>query len=445
MDLKDYTPPQFVYDLLAEQALLKIALHGDAFALQLCGELAESMWSGKHRDLAILLAQMHDAHKLVDPVAVLGMLSAQGLISKIDGPFLHDVYSGPGDHSGVRRYGDRIRTLAARRRLREVMVKGTQELDYAWGTGDDDLEQLQITELREQLDLVESLARPNGGGLAPEPMSEFLLGPTEFDWIVPGILERRERIIITGSEGTGKSVLTSQLAACMAGGVHPFTGRVLGNGDKGIKVTIIDCENNAVQSRRRFRWVLAKVDKCRAAMGLPPVDWKAQMSIAIRTEGFDLLQASEVAQLAGALEASRPDLLVLGPLYKLFDADPSDETAARKLIGILDRLRARYGFALMTEAHPGKSQDGAGQRLMAPIGSSLWLRWPEYGFGIRRSRKAQGADRAEIVDVVAWRGTREQRQWPAELAHGDRLPWETMAARQGEDGQPAIDLDGWAA
>ena len=446
MDLKDYQPPQFVYDLLAEQALLKIALHGDAYALQLCGELAEQMWGQRHQQLAVLMARMHADNKLVDPVSVLAALSAQGLISKIDGPFLHGVYAGPGDHQGVRKYGDRIRTLAARRRLREVMVRGTQSLDYAWGTADDDLEADRIRALREELDTVESLARPDGGaGLVPEPMSEFLLGPMDFDWIVPGLLERRERMIITGSEGTGKSVLTSQLAACMAGGIHPFTGRVLGNGDRGIRVTVIDCENNPVQSRRRFRWVLGRVDKIRQGMGLPPVDWKAQMSIAILTEGLDLLQVSDVARLAGALEATHPDLLVLGPLYKIFDADPKDETCARKLVGVLDRLRARYGFALLTEAHAGKSEDGAGQRHMAPIGSSLWLRWPEYGFGLRRSRQARHTDRAEIVDVVAWRGTREARQWPVVLEHGERLPWQTPVDRPdaGPGEQPGIDLDEW--
>jgi AAA domain len=442
MDLKDYTPPQFVYDLLAEQALLKIALHGDAYALQLCGELGELMWSHKHRQLAIVMSTMHLDHRLVDPVSVLAALAAQGLVSKIDGPFLHGVYAGPGEHVGVRQYGDRIRKLAARRSLREVMVRGTQILDYAWGTADDDLEQEQITQLREDLDQVEILARPGGSGLVPEAMSEFLLGPTDFNWIVPGLLEKRERMIITGSEGTGKSVLTSQLASCMAGGIHPFTGRVLGDGNKGIRVTVIDCENNPVQSRRRFLWVNGKVDKIRRSLSLPPVDWKSQMSIAIHTEGFDLLKPADVAQVAGAIEASKPDLLVLGPLYKLFEADPSDETACRKLIGVLDRLRARYGFALLTEAHPGKSEDGGGNRRMAPIGSSLWLRWPEYGFGLRRSRKATNPERAEIVDVVSWRGTRESRQWPAVLEHGERLPWMTPPERPSEllDQEP----DGWS-
>jgi replicative DNA helicase len=103
----------------------------------------------------------------------------------------------------------------------------------------------------------------------------------------------------------------------------------------------------------------------------------------------------------------------------------NDETAARDLVRILDGLRTRYGFALLTEAHPGHAEDGAGERRMRPAGSSLFLRWPEFGFGLRRAKEAQG-HHPDLVDVVAWRGSREQRSWPRQLKHGspNGLPWE---------------------
>lgn len=438
MDAKQYTPPEFVYDLLAEQALLKIALHGDRFALQLCGDLGHMMWSNKHQQLAAVLASRYANDQQVDLVSVLGHLSAAGLITKVDGPFLHEVYSGPGDHAGVRWYGDRIRKLAARRSLREAAIRAQQRMDYAWGTGDDDEERVMVEEFRGMLDEVEAQSRPEGLP-QPTPMSEFLDGPTDYDWIVPGLLERGERTIVTGTEGTGKSELVSQLGVCMAGGVHPFTGRILGNGDRGIKVTVLDFENSAIKSRRRLRRIVGKVDRCREIGGAGPADWKSQMSIDIRPEGIDLLTPRDAVWFEHAIATTQPDLLVAGPLYKLFEGDPNDETIARKITATLDRLRARYGFALLTEAHPNKSEDGAVRR-MAPIGSSLWLRWPEYGFGIRRSRKATNPKRADIVDVVSWRGAREDRQWPDELFHGSRLPWEPPADH---DPLPDLDDDEW--
>jgi hypothetical protein len=431
MDASQYTPPQFVYDLLAEQAILKFGLYGDELALQLCGELINTFYNGKHKQLAAVLSSMYLNSQRVDLVSVLGQVSARGLITKLDGPYLHTVYTGPGDHSGVRWYGDRLRKLAARRALRDAALRVTQHLDYAWGTGDDDMEGEAIQLFRSALDEVELSARPDGGPV-PISMAEFLDGPMEFNWMVPGLLERGERIILTGSEGLGKSVLTSQIGAAMAGGVHPFTGAVLGGGDRGIRVTVVDCENSAVQSRRRFKRIISQVDHLRIADGFDPADWKQQISIEIRPEGINLLKLSDMAWLEHAITATAPDLLVLGPLYKLFNDDPSNETTARAVVSVLDGLRARHGFALLTEAHAGKSEDGAGNRRMAPIGSSLWMRWPEYGFGVRRAKAAQ-EKRAELVDVVSWRGSREERQWPDQLRHGFRLPWEPPPERPHAD------------
>jgi hypothetical protein len=246
-------------------------------------------------------------------------------------------------------------------------------------------------------------------------------------------VDRPDGMFVAGREciPTHNSVLTSQLAMCMAGSVHPFSGAVLAGGDRGIRVTVVDCENSAVQSRRRFRRIISQVDRIRTDTGLDRADWKSSVSIDIRPEGINLLRTPDVSWLENVIAVTAPDLLVLGPLYKIFEADPSDEPAAREVTAVLDGLRVRHGFALLTEAHPGKGLNGGGDRRMEPIGSSLWQRWPENGFGIRRAKGATER-RAELMDVVSWRGTREERQWPEQLRHGSRLPWEP-ATVHGDD------------
>lgn len=418
----DFTPAEYAYDLIAEQALLKIAIHGDDHAMHLCGELINAFWSGKHKLLAGVLAAMHRNTQHVDLVAVFGQVTARGLVTKLDGPYLHTVASGPGDHSGVAWYADRIRELAGRRQLKDAALRLGQRLDSGWIRGDDLDVRSAIAEFRTACDETEATARPEALP-KPQPLEEFLNGPMEFDWIVPGLLERGERIVVTGIEGAGKSVLLSQLVSCMAGSLHPFSGAILGSGDRGIRATAIDCENSAVQSRRRYKRAVSQVNALRFGTGFSPVNWKEQVSVDIRPEGIDLLKARDVAWLEHAISSTSPDLLAIGPLYKLFNADPSDETSAREVVSILDGLRARHGFALLIEAHAGKSEDGHGDRRMGPIGSSLWLRWPEYGFGMRRAKAAQQR-RPELVDIVSWRGSREERQWPEQLRHGSRLPWE---------------------
>jgi replicative DNA helicase len=56
-----------------------------------------------------------------------------------------------------------------------------------------------------------------------------------------------------------------------------------------------------------------------------------------------------------------------------------------------------------------------------PEGSALFLRWPEFGYGLRRSKD----DPNEQADVVSWRGAREARDWPGTLfrRHTGLLPW----------------------
>ncbi|ORL77808.1 hypothetical protein A5N75_08230 [Prescottella equi] len=254
-------------------------------------------------------------------------------------------------------------------------------------------------------------------------MQDFLAQQDERHWLVPGLLERMDRTVITGAEGGGKSVLCSQMAACLAGGIHPFGGTVMGDGTHGVRVLVLDCENSPAQSRRRYRWVIERVNQVREQHGYPPVDWNEQMRIDMRPAGIDLLSGKDVSWLEHSVAACAPDLLVLGPLYKLHHRDPSDEPSAREVAYVIDSLRERYGFALLTEAHAGKAKNDAGQRLMAPIGSSLWLRWPEFGFGLRRAKDDPGKPRAELVDVVAWRGAREERAWPEKLQMGHTLPW----------------------
>lgn len=222
---------------------------------------------------------------------------------------------------------------------------------------------------------------------------------------------------------THNSVACTQIACTLAAGLHPFTGNPLGSGTRRCRVLIVDCENSPPQSRRRYKWVTGLVDARRHNHGLSAVDWNDCADIEIRPAGIDLLSGADTAKLERAIEASAPDLLVLGPLYKLHHENPNDEKPAREVAWVLDGLRERHGFALLTEAHAGKSNAGDGRRNMAPIGSSMWMRWPEFGFGLLRSADDKSSGRAELVDVVSWRGSREERSWPSKLQHSHILPW----------------------
>ncbi len=52
-------------------------------------------------------------------------------------------------------------------------------------------------------------------------LSVILGESDDYDRVVQGLLERRDRPIVTGAEGLGKSTLVRQLAVTMAAGVAP--------------------------------------------------------------------------------------------------------------------------------------------------------------------------------------------------------------------------------
>ena len=258
----------------------------------------------------------------------------------------------------------------------------------------------------------------------PMSLAELLEGEDEFDWLVPGLLERRDRLILTGFEGHGKSYLIAQIGLCVAAGLHPFTGDPIPGLDGGtLRTLVFDCENSRGQLRRRYRRIAGQVDEFRQRHGLDPADWKSIVRIVSRPEGVDLSTPRELARIEQACSTVAPDLLVCGPLYKMSSVDIRDEQAAQTLTMTLDGLRVRHGFTLLMEGHAGHAKTGEGSRGVRPIGSSLFLRWPEFGFGIRPDADHAHEEHPTVVDMVAWRGSRDERDWPRALLHGHSLPW----------------------
>lgn len=419
-------PEQHVmYDITAERAILGLAMMSPDVCRQPFLEVQPDDWyHHTSRNLAIVISEMMVANRPIDPNTVLVEASSRGLVpARISPMLLLECQKAAWSPESAPMLAQRIRDLSATRNLSSAASRLVQRLDVANESGLDRADvAAAVSEIRQACDDAERIAA-DLTVTPPTPMGEFLAVHDDHDWLIPGMLERSERIVLTGAEGGGKTVLCTQLAACMAGGIHPFTAAPLGSGRRGIRVLIIDCENSPAQSRRRFRRMVQAVDAARHKHSLSPMDWSQQMFIDMRPAGIDLLSPVDTMWLERAITETAPDLLVIGPLYKLHHENPSDETAARELVWVLDNLRERHGFALLTEAHAGNATDISGDRMMRPLGSSLFRRWPEFGFGLRRSKLDKGTGRAELVDVVSWRGSREERAWPSKLQYSHILPW----------------------
>lgn len=245
--------------------------------------------------------------------------------------------------------------------------------------------------------------------LDPE-LDEFLnADEPDYDWLVEGLLERNDRVIVTASEGGGKSTLLRQMAVQMASGLHPFTCEPIDP----LQVLYIDCENSARQVRRKLR-------DLRVAAG---DDYQpGRLRLRILGHAIDLADPAVEADLAARVDTQAVDVIIIGPLYKLLFDDPVKEMPAKAVADAIDRLRLIRGSAVIIEAHSPYAEGSGKKRPTRPYGASLWSRWPEFGLHL-----------SETGAVTHWRGQREEREWPQVLERSIPWPWAPTQGPAEED------------
>lgn len=262
------------------------------------------------------------------------------------------------------------------------------------------------------------------------------------DWLIPGLLSRDDRVMVTGVEGFGKSSFVMQVGACAAAGLNPFNAKRVSDG---IRVLSIDCENPEKRVRSGVRFMASRVERFRPAVG-----WDERWSIHRFPAGINLLAARDLTMLLEIAEGHKPDLILIGPIYKLMrGGDPNKDGDMQQIQAALDELRVKHHAAMLIEAHSGLGQGGT-ERPIRPRGSSVQLGWPEIGFGIRPDPRPEVMEdrqfmaplfnnRETHMECVAWRGQREDRDWPTHIKYGlsDQLPWVPTDERW----RPSVDLD----
>lgn len=234
-------------------------------------------------------------------------------------------------------------------------------------------------------------------------------------WVVPGLLRRGWRALIVAPEGVGKSVCARQIAIAAAQGLEPFTGRRASCAARTLLIDLENPDDAIAETARPISDHAAKI----TGYDTGDLAW-----IWRRPAGINLRERRDSAALAGVIERTKPDLVVLGPLYKAYrsTARESDELAAGEVQAVLDDLRTRHDFALLMEHHAPKG-GGLGARDLVPYGSSLWLRWPELGLKLIPCNDDEGPPGS--LRVGKWRMDRMKHGWPDRLDRGGlgAFPW----------------------
>ena len=240
-----------------------------------------------------------------------------------------------------------------------------------------------------------------------------------YDWVIPNVLERQERVIVVAAEGAGKTTLARQVALMSAAGIHPFRRDAM----KPARTLMIDLENPERIIRRTSMRIYDKIkwyDKHESM----------DAHLLMKPDGVNLLTASDRSLVEEYVATIQPDIVFFGPLYKAF-IDPGGRTAESVSIEIakfLDYIRHTYNCALWIEHHAPLGSGG--QRDLRPFGSAVWSRWSEFGIAL-----SPDPTDPELIEFKHYRGQREAREWPALCKRGTTWPFEVVEFSQYNDSQ----------
>lgn len=404
------------HDVEAERAVVGALLHDPSLLSTM--PLDADHFHPRHVPIILALRQAVAEHGTPDVVQVARELAKRDRLTAIGGAvYLADCLEARAMPGSLRWYTSAIEAATIRRKALEI---GTRLVQMAQTTPDADdlLDHLasQHVLIGEMVDKGTDSEPPIGG------LSEIVEFVDEDDaphrWVIPGILERQDRAVITAPEGAGKSVLARQLVLLTAAGRHPFLPRYA---IPPKRTLLVDLENPPTLLRRGLRGMLGRMH----AHGLDLEDrcWRWN-----EPGGIDVRTAAGYRALDRAMERTMPDLVCIGPVYKMSTSHGDKyEVEAAEVQQAIDRLRQKYGCAFFLEHHAAKGQ--AGQRSGDPFGSSYWLRWPEFGLSLTPDRSAQDGpeeDREDRYTLGRFRGDRDLRDWPDTLTKGTSpiVPWD---------------------
>ena len=234
-----------------------------------------------------------------------------------------------------------------------------------------------------------------------------------YDWLIPDVLERGERVMVVAAEGVGKTMLGRQVALCSAAGINPFTYERM----KPITTLMVDLENPQRIIKRTSQDIERKAQH---------YGWceDPQSFLLSKADGLDLLKSSDREYLEENIEAIKPDLILLGPVYKSF-VDPGGRTSEAIAIEVakyFDSLREWFNCAMWFEHHAPLG-NALSSRDLRPFGSAVWSRWPEFGLSLQPDPTASSG---YVYEVKHFRGARDQRKFPTKMIRGKTFPFEVI-------------------
>lgn len=379
---------------MAERAVLACCLQSKMARDASRERLTDSDFYSPHHERMWAAMNRLDAQGMeVDPVSVLAVVRGDDVLVRL----LPDLMTYPVSDAAVATHCAEVRNQAQRRRVYAETLRVQQlclnpDVDPLGLAASTATRFADIRDVGATSDDIEAMT-------VEELMLEVEEEP---DWVVPGLFERGDRLILTGGEGSGKSHALRQIVVLSQAGLHPFrpTERL----EKPVRGMVIDFENSRRQVRRRIADTYGYALRGKGAPGLATV---------LCMQRQDITADKTLNKIHRELDATRPDILVIGPLYRMSPKALQSDDEAGPVLAALDTIRDR-GIVLLIEAHAGHTVSHGRTRDLRPRGSSALMGWPEFGYGMKRND-------GDTASLVPWRGDREAREIPLTLHSQDGM------------------------
>lgn len=271
--------------------------------------------------------------------------------------------------------------------------------------------------------LVTACSYPSTGNIGGCGIATFI--ETDFPEgreIIPGALAQANVFVLVGPEGHGKSLFLRQFAVKCAAGIHPWTSMPMDP----LRVLYIDAENPEFQQKQDWMRLAGLAAR---HTGEPIPDERLWLLSEWRHEP-DLITPDGQAWLFEKVATYRPDLCIIGPVQNIVGRDVKDDEVVRRLKRTINGARSICGTAFGLEHHAPHRAPGDKERQMRPYGSSLFMKWPDYGYGLKPTEDES------TYDLYPFRRPRvRSRAWPEQVRWGApgslEFPWEVAEPTDG--------------
>jgi RecA-family ATPase len=186
-------------------------------------------------------------------------------------------------------------------------------------------------------------------------------------WLVPDLIPGRTVTLLYGDGGTGKSLLSLQLAVAVATG-----GRWIGRECASGLAVFLSAEDEQDELHRRL------IDVARAE-GIPLSDMgnliyrsmagEDALLASVEGTGKPLIPSSLYNELDAYLDRHKPALLVLDTLADLFPGNENDKAQVRQFVSLLKGLAILHDCTVVMLAHPSLSGMSSGS---GTSGNTAW-------------------------------------------------------------------------